>query len=131
MHLNLMSNSHSMKDSNPAALFTYVASELGRRKLAFIVARDDLSKTTFGPDVRKAFGGVFIANEALDFDKAEAALERGEADAAAFGKLYIANPDLAERFARNAPLNPLNAATIYAAGAVGYSDYSALEEERV
>jgi 2,4-dienoyl-CoA reductase-like NADH-dependent reductase (Old Yellow Enzyme family) len=131
MHLNLMSNSHSMTDSNPAALFTYVAGELGKRRIAFIVARDDIATTKFGQQVRKAFGGVFIANEALDQEKAARALERGEADAAAFGKLYIANPDLVERFAQNAPLSPLNAATIYAAGAVGYSDYPALEEETV
>ena len=131
MHLNLMSNAHSMSDSDPAALFTHVARELGKRKLAFIVAREDVASAKIGPLVRKAFGGVVIANEALTREKAAAALADGAADAAAFGKLYIANPDLVERFAANAPLNPLNAATIYAAGEVGYSDYPALEEETV
>jgi 2,4-dienoyl-CoA reductase-like NADH-dependent reductase (Old Yellow Enzyme family) len=51
----------------------------------------------------------------------------GEADAAAFGKLYIANPDLVERFRRKAPLNPLNSATIYAGDASGYNDYPMLD----
>ena len=131
MHLNLMSNAHSMSDSNPAALFTYVARELGKRKLAFIVAREDVAAAKIGPLARQAFGGIFIANEALTQDKAAAALAEGAADAAAFGKLYIANPDLVERFATGAPLNALNAATIYAAGETGYSDYPALEEETV
>jgi 2,4-dienoyl-CoA reductase-like NADH-dependent reductase (Old Yellow Enzyme family) len=131
MHLNLMSNAHSMTDSNPEALFTYVASELGKRKLAFVVGRDNIDSTTFGPKVRKAFGGVFIANEALIQEKAANALASGAADAAAFGKLYIANPDLVERFAQGAPLNALNAATIYAAGATGYTDYPAMQMETV
>jgi 2,4-dienoyl-CoA reductase-like NADH-dependent reductase (Old Yellow Enzyme family) len=131
MHLNLMSNAHSMTDSNPQALFTYVASELGKRKLAFVVGRDNIDSTTFGPQVRKAFGGVFIANEALTQEKAANALASGAADAAAFGKLYIANPDLVERFAQGAPLNALNAATIYAAGATGYTDYPAMQMETV
>jgi 2,4-dienoyl-CoA reductase-like NADH-dependent reductase (Old Yellow Enzyme family) len=51
----------------------------------------------------------------------------GQADAAAFGKLYFANPDLVERFRRNAPLNPLNSATIYTGDATGYNDYPTLE----
>ena len=131
MHLNLMSNAHSMKDSNPDALFTYVAQELGKRKIAFIAAREDVDAPKIAPHVRKAFGGVFIANEGLTLERAEGAIARGAVDAAAFGKLYISNPDLVERFARGAPLNALNGATIYASGETGYSDYPALEEETV
>jgi len=131
MHLNLMSSAHSMSDSNPEALFTAVASELGKRKLAFIVGREDIASPKIGPLVRKAFGGVFIANEALTQEKAADALARGAADAGAFGKPYIANPDLVERFAHKAPLNALNAATIYAQGEIGYTDYPALQMEAV
>ena len=123
VHLNLMSNSHSVSDSNPAALFGYVAAELARRKPAFIVGRDDLGKPGLAGAVRKAFGGPFVANEGLTLESAEEALAAGRADAFAFGRPYIANPDLVERFATRAPLNPLNRATIYAQGATGYTDY--------
>ncbi|RFB80901.1 alkene reductase [Methylovirgula sp. 4M-Z18] len=128
MHLNLMSNSHSMSDSNPEALFTYVASELGKRKIAFLFARDDISQTKIGPQVRKAFGGNYVVNEAMTFEAATGALARGDAEAASFGKPFIANPDLVERLQRGAPLNALNGATIYAEGATGYTDYPALED---
>ena len=53
-------------------------------------------------------------------------LEEGLADAVAYGRLYISNPDLAERFEKNAPLNPYNRATFYGGGEVGYTDYPAL-----
>ena len=81
-----------------------------------------------GPQLKAAFGGVFIANEGFDQASAEAALARGEADAVAFGKLFLANPDLPRRFAMKAPLNPWNMATFYAEGATGYTDYPTLAE---
>ncbi|EOC1003935.1 alkene reductase, partial [Cronobacter sakazakii] len=81
-----------------------------------------------GPQIRHKFTGAWIANEGLTKESAEAVIASGEADAAAFGKLYIANPDLVERFRRNGPYNPLNDATIYAEGATGYTDYPFLDE---
>ncbi len=126
LHLNVMSSAHSMSDSNPAALFGHVAAEAGRRKLAFLLGRDDLGKPGLADVVRKAFGGPFVANEALTFETAEASLAAGRADAFAFGRPYIANPDLVERFAKRAPLNALNGATIYGKGAPGYTDYPTL-----
>ncbi|WP_119460313.1 alkene reductase [Rhodospirillaceae bacterium SYSU D60014] len=127
MHLNLRSDSHSVSDSNPAALFGYVAKELGVRKIAFLVGRESVAEPRLGPMVKQAFGGVYIANDSLTQEDAEALLARGEADAAAFGKLFIANPDLPKRFARKAPLNEPNSATFYSAGPEGYTDYPALE----
>ena len=126
LHLNLMSSAHSVRDSNPTALFGFVAAEAGRRKLAFLVGRDDLAKPGLSDSVRKAFGGPFVANEGLTLESAEAALAAGRADAFAFGRQYIANPDLVERFARRTPLNALNGATIYGKGAPGYTDYPTL-----
>jgi len=126
LHLNLMSSAHSVRDSDPAALFGYVATEAGRRKLAFLVGRDDLAKPGLADSVRKAFGGPFVANEGLTLESAEAALAAGRADAFAFGRQYIANPDLVERFAKRAPLNALNGATIYGQGSPGYTDYPSL-----
>jgi 2,4-dienoyl-CoA reductase-like NADH-dependent reductase (Old Yellow Enzyme family) len=127
MHLNLMSSSHSVSDSNPAALFGYVATELGRRKIAFLFGRESLKEPRLAPAIKRAFGGVFVANEGLTREDAEGLLARGEADAASFGKLYIANPDLVERFAARAPLNELNTATIYSPGPVGYTDYPRMD----
>ena len=127
MHLNLMSNSNDVTDTNPEALFTHVATELGRRKLAFLFARDNLATTTFGPKVRKAFGGSYIANDSLDAALAQAAVADGRADAVAFGRLYIANPDLVTRLTHHSALNPLNAERIYGGGGDGYTDYPALE----
>ena len=60
---------------------------------------------------------------------AEAAIEAGEADAVAFGKLFIANPDLPRRFGLSAPLNAWNSDTFYSDGPSGYTDYPALEEK--
>ena len=60
----------------------------------FICAREHLGPDWKGPDLKKAFGGVYIVNESFDEKTAEQMLAKGEADAAAFGKLFIANPDL-------------------------------------
>ena len=128
MHLNLMSNSNDVADSNPAALFGHVAEELGRRKLAFLFARDDVTKSTLGPSVRKAFGGNYIANDSLDPALAAAVVADGRAEGVAFGRLFIANPDLVARIGAQAPLNPLNAGRMYGGGHDGYTDYPALED---
>jgi 2,4-dienoyl-CoA reductase-like NADH-dependent reductase (Old Yellow Enzyme family) len=127
MHLNLRGDAHSMSDSDPLALFTHVADALRQRRIAFIVARESLAEPRIGPKVRQAFGGTYIANDGYTFETGEAVLASGEADAVAFGKLFIANPDLVERFAEQAPLNAWNSATFYAKGTEGYTDYPALE----
>ncbi|ETR76744.1 NADH:flavin oxidoreductase [Afipia sp. P52-10] len=131
IHLNLMSSSHSMQDSDPTALFGYVAEQLNERQLAFIFGREALEgdRPRLAPLVREKFKGAFIANEGLTKETAERLIESGQADAASFGRLYIANPDLVERFRRNAPLNPLNSETIYTSDATGYNDYPALEAQ--
>lgn len=128
MHLAPRADSHDMGDSDLAATFGYVARELGKRKVAFICARESLNAPRLGPSLKKAFGGVYIANENFTRESAEQILAAGEADAIAFGKLFIANPDLPRRFALNAPLNEWNAATFYADGPEGYTDYPALAE---
>ena len=128
MHLNLRRNSHDIDDSTPEATFSYVASELGRRKIAFVIGRESLDTPRLGPIVQKAFGGIYIANQDFTQETAERVLAQGEADAVAFGKLFIANPDLPARFARNAPLNKPDDATFYAPGSTGYTDYPFLNE---
>ncbi|MCG3147009.1 MAG: N-ethylmaleimide reductase [Verrucomicrobiae bacterium] len=128
MHLAPRGDAHDMGDSNPAATFGYVARELGRRKLAFLCVREALGENRLGPALKKQFGGIFVANEGFTRETGEQVLAAGEADAVAFGKQFIANPDLPKRFARNAPLNSPNQATFYADGPQGYTDYPALPD---
>jgi 2,4-dienoyl-CoA reductase-like NADH-dependent reductase (Old Yellow Enzyme family) len=143
MHLAPRMDSHDMGDSDGLATFTYVARELAKRRLAFLCARearvkpgeilrdpqgrprDGAPKSSIGPAIKEAFGGVYITNESFTFESATAALADGVADAVAFGKLAIANPDLPERFAEGAPPNAWNGSTFYSGGASGYVDYPA------
>ncbi len=127
MHLAPRGDAHSMGDSNPLATFGYVAAELGRRKIAFICTREHVAPDSIGPKIKAAFGGVLIANEQFTQESAEQVIARGDADAVAFGKAFIANPDLVERFRQNAPLNPPDMATFYQGGNQGYIDYPALD----
>jgi 2,4-dienoyl-CoA reductase-like NADH-dependent reductase (Old Yellow Enzyme family) len=126
MHLAPRGDVMSMSDDNPAETFLYVARELGKRKLAFLCAREYEAPGWLGPQLKKAFGGVYIANEKFTLESANAAIERGDCDAVAFGKLYVANPDLVERFEVNADLNVPQSTTFYSHGAEGYVDYPGL-----
>jgi 2,4-dienoyl-CoA reductase-like NADH-dependent reductase (Old Yellow Enzyme family) len=126
MHLALRCDSHGMGDSNPAATFGYLATELGKRKIAFLCARESVDAPRLGPEVKRAFGGTFIANQGFTADTAQAALDAGEADAVAFGKFFIANPDLPRRLQLGAPLNTPDAATFYGGAVRGYTDYPPL-----
>ncbi|MEO6817398.1 MAG: alkene reductase [Edaphobacter sp.] len=126
MHLAPRGDSHGISDSNLTATFSYVARELGRRKLAFIAAREHVGPDSIGPQLKQLFGGTFVANEAIDQKTGQQLLDEGKADAVAFGKLFIANPDLTARFAKQAPLNRPEPNTFYAPGAHGYTDYPAL-----
>lgn len=126
MHLAPRGDVHSMGDSDRATTFGYVACELGRRGIAFICAREHVEQDSIGPQLKAAFGGVYIANEGFTAETAQAALDVGWADAVAFGKAFIANPDLPERLRHKARLNPPRPETFYGPGAEGYTDYPAL-----
>jgi 2,4-dienoyl-CoA reductase-like NADH-dependent reductase (Old Yellow Enzyme family) len=126
VHLAPRGDSNSMGDSDPLATFGYVARELGKRGIAFIFAREHLGEGRIGPQLKQAFGGVYVANEKLTKASAEQLLASGEADAVAFGQLFIANPDLPRRLQLNASLNIPDSKTYYNPGADGYTDYPAL-----
>ncbi|MFY0479574.1 alkene reductase [Achromobacter marplatensis] len=126
VHLSPRGDSHTMGDSDPAATFTYVATELGKRGIAFICAREHEGEDSLGPTLKAAFGGVYIGNEGYTRESAEAAIDAGRVDAVAFGVQYIANPDLTRRFKLDAPLNAPEPSTFYSQGAAGYTDYPAL-----
>jgi 2,4-dienoyl-CoA reductase-like NADH-dependent reductase (Old Yellow Enzyme family) len=126
MHLAPRGDAGDLGDSTRLETFSYVASELGRRGIAFIAVRERLGPDRIGPDLKRRFGGVYVANEGFDLASGNALLAAGEADAVAYGKLFLANPDLPHRFALGAALNAPDPQTFYAPGAHGYTDYPAL-----
>lgn len=126
MHLAPRADAHTMGDSQRGDTFGYVAQQLSKRGIAFICAREAQGDDSLGPQLKQQFGGVYIANEKFTKASAEAALAAGTADAVAFGIPYIANPDLVQRFAKDAPLNTPKPELFYASGAEGYTDYPVL-----
>lgn len=121
---------NSMSDSNPGETFGYAAGALNRFGLAYL----HVVEGGMGGDVpdydlaalRQAFTGTYIANNGYDKERASAALSSGAADLIAFGKPFLANPDLPARLAASGPLNKPNAATFYGGDTKGYTDYPAL-----
>ena len=126
--------SNDISDSNPQPLFDYIVDRLNALKLIFIHVIEgatggprDIAPFDYG-SLRKRFKGAYIANNGYDLTLANKALAANEADLIAFGKLFISNPDLVERFKRGAPLNAFDKATFYGGGAKGYTDYPVLGE---
>ena len=96
-----------------------------------IAARESVGPGRLGPELKRKFGGVYIANEGFSLDTANQAIAAGEADAVAFGRLVIANPDLPQRFALGAALNTPDPSSFYGSGPRGYTDYPALDQEQL
>jgi 2,4-dienoyl-CoA reductase-like NADH-dependent reductase (Old Yellow Enzyme family) len=126
MHLAPRGIFHDMSDSNPAETFGYVATELGKRKIAFLMSREHEGPDWLTPQLKEQFGGAYIANEGFTLESANAAIERGDCDAVGFGSLFISNPDLPARFAAKAALTPPNPEVFYSHGSEGYTDYPTL-----
>jgi len=123
-------------DTNPQALFGYVVAELSRLKLAYLHvvegetggARDSVAFDY--TKLRDLFDGAWMVNNGYDRAMAIDAVASGRADLVSFGRLFIANPDLVERFKTGAPLNPLmGPETFYGGGAHGYTDYPFLKPD--
>ena len=126
---------NDMRDANPQALFNGVADTLRPFDLAYLhVMERDVhgSEVPFDfAEVRRRFNGHYMANGGYDKGRANAAIAAGRADCVAFGKPYIANPDLVERFAQDAPLNVADPRTFYRGREHGYTDYPALNGEPI
>jgi N-ethylmaleimide reductase len=124
-------------DDDPLELFTFVIGELSKRKLAWlhlIEARgsemgltDELHENARNNAAlfRSVFDGALLSAAAYTPESAAEAIAKRHADAIAFGRLFIANPDLVERIREHKPLNPADRATFYGGGAHGYTDYTA------
>ncbi len=128
VHIAPRGDSNGISDSDPTATFSYLVKELSKRGIAFICAREHAGEGRIGPLLKKIFGGVYIANEGFDQNGAEAVIAAGDVDAVAFGKLFIANPDLSARFASKELLNAPDVNTFYGAGEIGYTDYPVLQK---
>jgi N-ethylmaleimide reductase len=121
---------NDMRDSDPVRTFSYAIAELNKLGIAYVHIMEASSAdlrhggqaipvATFRPH----FSRTVIVNQDYDREKAADVLARGDADLVSFARLFLANPDLPTRFARNAPLNAANPATFYVGGEQGYIDY--------
>jgi 2,4-dienoyl-CoA reductase-like NADH-dependent reductase (Old Yellow Enzyme family) len=118
-------------DSDPVPLFVSFAEELSKIGLAFVEVKEPPPDGTRGkpayppvaPAIRRAFKGPVVLNSDFDLARAQAALDAGAGDAIAFGRPFIANPDLPYRLARGIPLAGDVTATWYSQGPEGYVDY--------
>ncbi|ACB94554.1 alkene reductase [Beijerinckia indica] len=116
-------------DSNPASLYGYVAQELDRRRIAYlhVIEPDTIAPPErIAPHLRTHYSGALILCGEFTHESGERALTERRADFIAFGRLYIANPDLVARFRLQAPLNAPDPATFYSGGDEGYIDYPSL-----
>ncbi|MGM4923073.1 alkene reductase [Tardiphaga sp. 804_B3_N1_9] len=141
-----------ISDSDPVGTFTYVAAKLNERGIGYIHLLEGTERQTgpsvplhirlldlkaasgpagedefIAPHLRRVFDGPIILNGSYTRESAERVIEDGIADAVAFGRLFIANPDLPERFRLNAALNPVDVSTFYTGGPRGYIDYPTLQ----
>lgn len=128
-------NSQGTDDSDPQTLFPVAAQALDALGIAFLELRELKPNGTYGasdvpplsPIIRQHYRGPLILNSDYTAQSAQTALDSGIADGIAFGRPFIANPDLVERLRTGAPLNQWKPETFYTQGAEGYTDYPVLE----
>lgn len=122
---------HDMEENDAATLYPYLADALSSRHLAYLhVALGPVPATDvdWHQLLRPAYRGVYFANGGFTKSSGEALLAANGADAIVYGKLFLANPDLPERFRQDAVLNVPNPTTFYTPGEVGYTDYPRMEQ---
>jgi N-ethylmaleimide reductase len=109
--------------------YRYLSQEMQRIGIAYVhvAVTPNIPRTTLEA-IRQAFSGTIIRCNAMTPETAEAALRDGFADLVAFGKPFLANPDLDQRIAGNEVLNTADVTTFYSPGAKGYTDYPRLEK---
>ena len=124
VHLSPCGTAHDIHDSDPAALFGHVARELSRRGVGFLFLREAVGHETLAHEVSRQFEGSVIVNQGYTLARAQEAVAEGRADAVAFGRPFISNPDLVRRFKAGAPVQEGDSSTFYGEGPAGYVDYS-------
>jgi len=134
VRLSPSSNFGGMHDSDPQALFTYVSKQLDHRNLAYVHvieprvqgSENDLQRSqevVAAHLIRQHYKGVLLAAGGFTPVSAEATVDAGDVDLVAFGRDFIANPDLPTRIRDGLPLNPYNRDTFYGGTDAGYTDY--------
>ncbi len=131
VRLSPRSSFNDMRDSDPVGTFSAAARALSSRRLAYLhVIEAGPGNATFNsaaprtlPSIARQFHGALIVNDGYTAETAEATLARGEADLVSFGSLFLANPDLVERFRAGLPLNAPDRSTFYGGDERGYTDY--------
>ncbi|ODA67986.1 N-ethylmaleimide reductase [Methyloligella halotolerans] len=125
-------------DDDPERTYVAAAEAISGKGLAYLHVVRPNGHTSKGADrdlgdalakdMRKAFDGVFIVNGEFEPEEGARWVADGDADAIAFGRLYLANPDLPERIAAGGPYNEANGKTFYGGAAEGYVDYPSLKK---
>lgn len=130
VRLSPIFNYFSMSDSDPQATFNYATKMLSRYGLAYL----HVVELGAGPfdfrELKRRFGGTYIANGGYDAERAGTVLSLGDADLVSFGTAFLANPDLVERFKHNRALNEADPTTFYQGEDRGYTDYPTMAESR-
>jgi N-ethylmaleimide reductase len=126
---------NDMKDSDPVKLFTYLIEKLNPLHLSYLHLIEPRATSAGGSDqiaedapstgklFRKLFAGKVVLAGGFNKTNATAAIAQGEADAIAFGRIFISNPDLPKRLEHDVPLTPYDRSTFYGGGDKGYTDY--------
>ena len=137
VRLSPSSTFNDMHDSNPKATFTYAVRELDRLGIAYLHiveprVKNNVTIEDDGTGIGAKFFRPFFSNTIISAggytrELGEEALANNNADLIAYGRLYVSNPDLPERFARNAQLNDYDRSTFYSRGEKGYIDYPSLD----
>ena len=142
VRLSPLGTFNDMGDDDPETTFGHVAEKLNGGALAYLhIVNPAVAAIEKGiePDpgalrmlelMRERYRGTLIIAGGFDHDTAEGWLQQGKADLIAFGRKFLANPDLPERFRSGASLNADDPSTYYGGGAKGYTDYPTLARER-
>ena len=134
IRISPVSPANGVSDSNPQPLFNHIVEQLDALNLAYLHV---VEGATGGPRdaapfdfdaLRQRFRNTYLANNGYDLDLATSAVAAGKADLVAFGRPFIANPDLVARLKTGAPLAQADQATFYGGGVAGYTDYPTLEK---
>lgn len=132
IRISPVSPANGVSSSDPQAQFDYIVDQLDALGIAYIHVVEgatggprDVAPFDFG-SLRRRFNNTYIANNGYDLELAASRLAEGKADLFAFGRPFIANPDLVERLKTRAPLAEFNPATLYGGGSNGYTDYPAI-----
>ncbi|CAA6677244.1 MULTISPECIES: alkene reductase [unclassified Lentimonas] len=127
LHIAPDCDAHDMGDSAPEATFGYISEAMRARGIAFIFARGQQTEGMVGTKLKAIFQGPFIANQQLSPEAAAELINKGIADACAWGQQFIANPDLVRKFKEGLALNEIDSDSFYSGGVKGYTDYPAAD----